>query len=204
METSTCPGPSRTSPLGVWARATGWVPFLLGLLVVAEPGSAQDVEPDPLTPEVTEAFFHALGNHFQVSLREIRIIADWDLSPDEVPVVLFLSRRAGVSPDALAGFRREGREWLAVASVFGVGPRTLHLDLPREGDLGVLEEVYRQFRSLPTRGWDRIRLGDEEIVTLVNLRVLSRELELSPLDILRTKEEAGSFALSYTLLRNPS
>jgi hypothetical protein len=149
---------------------------------------------------VQEAYFRAVGEHFAVPLQEVTIISGWDLSPDEVPVVLFLAQRAGVSPDALIGARRGGKRWREVAGRFGIDARAFHLPLPADADLGALSRVYGEFRARPAGEWSQILLEDLDVVMLVNLRALSEQTGASPERIIRAREEAGSFLACYPLL----
>ncbi len=171
---------------------------LLWALVLVTPGSsaAQRVEPG-----VREAYLRAVADHFKLPVNEVTIVADWGLEPDEVPVVLFLSGMAGVSSDALIGLRRSGRSWMDIARRFGLDAVVFHLDLPDGSPLGVLERAYGEFRSRPAGEWSQINLGDEEIVALVNMRVLSACTHVAPLRILRGREEAGSFAAAFVQIR---
>lgn len=168
---------------------------LLAAVCVGSGAHAQGVE-----PAVREAYFMAVGEYFDVPAQEVAIISEWEVSPDEVPVVLFLAQRAGVSPDALIGARRGGRPWLEVAGRFGLGPGTFHIPLPDGQDLGSLARAYGEFRRRPAGEWAQIRLEDADIVTLVNLRVLAEQTGALPLRVLRLREEAGSFLSCYPLL----
>ena len=147
-----------------------------------------------------QAYFRAVADHFGVSMDEVEVLAEWGLEPDEVPVVLFVAARAGVSPDALVGMRRAGRGWSAVARRFGLGSRVFHIVLPKEANLGLLSGAYEKFESNPVRNWDSIELEDAEIVSLVNLKVLSEQVDVPPLRVLRSREEYGSFNAGFMSL----
>ena len=152
-------------------------------------------------PGVREAYFRAVAQHFDVPLDEVVVVGDWDLDPDEVPVVLFMSRSAGVSPDALIGLRRGGMLWREVAARFGLGGRNFHLPLPEGEPLGFLARAYGEFRGHPPAEWHQIELEDAEIIALVNLRVLSEQVGVPPIRVLRSREEAGSFLAAFAMLR---
>lgn len=171
-----------------------------GLALVAAVSISSGAHAQGVDPAVREAYFRAVGGYFDVPVQEVAIIGEWELSPDEVPVVLFLAQRAGVSPDALIGARRGGRPWREVAGRFGLGPRAFHIPLPDGQDLGSLARAYGEFRGRPAGEWAQIRLEDTDIVTLVNLRVLAEETGAPPLRVLRMREEAGSFLSCYPLL----
>jgi hypothetical protein len=176
--------------------------FLRSLMLVswAVAGLSSAVQAQGGDPAVREAFFRVVGEHFSVPLQEVTIISGWELSPDEVPVVLFLAQRAGVSPDALIGARRGGRPWREVAARFGVDARAFHIPLPGDLDLGPLSRAYGEFQGRPSGEWSKILLEDQEVVGLVNLRVLSDQTGASPEGIIRARVEAGSFLACYPLL----
>ena len=173
-----------------------WMFFLLVALFAPGRAYGQDVDPG-----VMAAYFRALAEHFKVPFGEVAIVGDWDLVADEVPVVLFLSQRAGVSPDVLIGLRRSGRPWMEVASRLGLGVGSFHLPLPEDASLGSLTRAYGEFNGRPSRDWNQIDLDDPEIVALVNLRVLSEQAGVPPLQVLRSREAAGSFVAGFARLR---
>ena len=51
---------------------------------------------------------------------EVSILADWEIEADEVPVVLFVATRSGVSPEAVVALRDSGQSWGALTAR-GVG-----------------------------------------------------------------------------------
>lgn len=153
-----------------------------------------------VTPAVREAYFRAVGEHFDVPFQEVTLISEGELHPDEVPVVVFLAERAGVSPDVLVALRQEGRPWREVARRFGLDAQAFHLNLPDEAELGSLSRAYGEFRDRPVADWGGIRLEDEDIITLVNLRVLMERTGAAPARILTVKGEAGTFLASLPRL----
>jgi hypothetical protein len=179
--------------------------FLLScLLLVAVAGVFFVASAQELGAGSRQAYYRAVADHFGVSIDEVEVLAEWGLEPDEVPVVLFVSARAGVSSDALVGMRRSGRGWSAVARRFGLGSRAFHVVLPEGANLGLLSGAYEKFKSNPVRDWDSIELEDLEIVSLVNLKVLSEQVEVPPLRVLQSREEYGSFNAGFmSLLGSP-
>ncbi|MFO8175267.1 MAG: hypothetical protein R6T96_13350 [Longimicrobiales bacterium] len=157
-----------------------------------------------MDPGVRDAYFRAVGEYFQVAPEEVSIIGEWEVTPDEVPVVLFLAHRAGVSPDVLIGLRRGGRPWQEVGRRFGIQTTAFHLSLPEGAEKGRLTRAYEAFQALPAWEWQQIRLEDEEVIALVNLRVLADQTGVPPLDILEGFRKAGSFVACYPLLLEKS
>lgn len=174
-------------------------PLLLGWILAAAvcpaPATAQELDPD-----LREAYFRTVGEYFDVPLEEVTIIGRWNLSPDEVPVVLFLAHHAGVSPDALIGLRRGGQAWWDVGNRFGIQTRAFHLPLPEGADKDFLNALYDTLQARPAWDWSRVRVEDRQIIALVNLRVLAAQTGAPPLRVLGHFLEAGSFVECYARL----
>lgn len=146
---------------------------------------------------VQEAYFRAVGEFFGVPSFELDILRDWSLPPDEIPVILFVAQRAGVVPEALVALRRSGESWTRLAERYGVGAPELHVPVPDQAATGPLNSVYQRFRELPTSRWHEIRLASRDIVTLVNVRLLSQTLGIAPAEVLSRAGSTTSFVQLY-------
>jgi hypothetical protein len=131
---------------------------------------------------------------------EVAILGDWNLPPDEIPVVLFMARRAVVSPEALVALRQSGHDWTDLAKRYDIGANALHVPLSDPSSAGALSSVYRQFTSTPVAQWGGIRLTSPEIIALVNVRVLSQALGIPPDDIMRRTGSSTTFVELYAQL----
>lgn len=146
------------------------------------------------------AYFRAVARYFQLPESEIAILGDWDLPPDEIPVLLFVARRAGVSPEALVALRESGQSWTDLSERYQIGARALHVPIQDPTATGRLASLYASFRDTPVDDWGDIRLSSDDIVALVNVRVLSQSLGLSPDEIMRRTTGASSFVQVYAQL----
>lgn len=144
----------------------------------------------------TDAYFGAVAEYFMLPRSEVSILSEWRLSADEIPVVLFVARRAGVSPEAVVALRGAGRGWAELAQRYRLDATQFHVPLPETASAGALAEAYQRFRSLPAGRWKEIALADADIVGLVNLRVLSETLRRSPQEILSAPGQ-GSWVERY-------
>ena len=131
---------------------------------------------------------------------EVAILANWDLDAEEIPVVLFVARRAGVSAEALVALRESGYSWTDLSDRYGIGARALHVPVRDTSVTGRLGPLYASFRDTPVERWGDIRLSSEDIVALVNVRVLSQSLGLSPDEVMRRTGSTGSFVDLYVQL----
>lgn len=147
----------------------------------------------------TQAYFGAVAEYFVLPRSEVDILGEWRLPAEEIPVVLFLARRGGVSPEAVVALRRSGQGWAALAQRYRLGAAQFHVPLPESASAGSLEGVYQRFRSLPVSRWREVELADEDIVGLVNLRLLAETLRRPPQEIL-AEQARGSWVEIYARL----
>lgn len=148
-------------------------------------------------PATEDAYFRAVREFFSVPAIEIEILRDSKLPADEIPVVLFFAERAGVSPEALVGLRRSGSDWNTLSVRYGVGADAYHVPVPESSNAGPLAALYEAYRSTPPTQWGGIRLRAEDIVVLVNVRVLAQTLGIQPAAILEQANPATTFVELY-------
>lgn len=169
------------------------------LLGSALPAAAQE------GPAARQAYFRAVADFFQVSRDEIAILGEWNLPPDEIPVVLFVAQRAGVSPEALVALRRSGWEWGDLARRYHLDASHFHVSLPEGAPAGVLAGAYESYRGVQPDQWRTLSLSDTEIVTLVNLRLVSQTLRMPAEEVLARIRPGESFVSLYdALIHEPS
>ncbi len=150
-------------------------------------------------PDV-QFYLEAVGRFFDVGAEEVRILREWRLPAEELPVVLFVSVRAGISTDAVAANRLRGSSWSSIASTFGMPVADVHVEFGDGSPLGDLGSLYEQFASTPRSRWNTLRISDRDYVSLVNVRVLSGTLGLPPGRVLQAVEDHGGFIAAYRAL----
>jgi len=143
------------------------------------------------------AYFRAVAEFYRMPRNEISILGDGQLPPDQIPVVLFIARRAGVSPDAVLALHRSGESWVELSKRYKVDAAQLHVPLSDAASAGPLADVYARYRALPPERWGEIQLTDRDILTLVNVRVLAQTLKVSPASVLAAAGGGGSFVEVY-------
>lgn len=146
-------------------------------------------------------YLTAVAEHFQVPASEVGILAQSRISAPEIPVVLFVSARAGASPDALLALRRGGRSWSEISSRYGLHAGTFHVDLGGAAPAGALAAAYEAYGSRDPSGWPAISLSDEAIVALVHIRFLSAYLSQPAGRVARVVATSGPGAPALTALR---
>jgi transposase-like protein len=171
-----------------------------GLLVLATAAWGPTAAKPQENP-AQRAYFRAVAGFFQVPETEIAILAHGgDIAADEIPVVLFVARRGGVSAEAVAALRESGRSWTELAQRFGVGANALHVTLRDPASAGMLSSAYQRYATTPMERWPAMGLESSEIVALVNVRVLAQALAIEPDAIARRSGTTPSFVELYTQL----
>lgn len=128
-------------------------------------------------------YFRSVARYFSLPASEVAILAEWKIAPEEVPVVLFVARRSGVSPEAVVALRDSGLSWATLTGRYRVTPSSLHVPIRDDAAAGMLTTAYGHFRSTPVNQWNSVPLEDHEIVGLVNVRVISQVLGHSAEDV---------------------
>lgn len=167
-------------------RSIRWL-ILAATLLVVRPSwvGAQVVASD------MDDYYRAVSDYFEVGLDEVHIISEWRVAPEDIPVVFFLSRRAGISPDATAAERARGSSWLGLMRRYGVRVATVHVPFAAGAALGSLTELYARMDATPRGTWNRLDLSDAEVITLVNARMLSSALGVPPAVVVQVADSVG-------------
>ena len=123
------------------------------------------------------SFYFAVGNYYQVPEREVVVVQQQALPPDEVPVVFYVAERARVAPAVVVDLRRHGLSWADIAFHFRLDP-----------------DIY-YFRGGPPYGkaygyWKKHPPRDVEVIDAVNVHFLSEYHRVAP-DVVWTERSHG-------------
>lgn len=158
-------------------RFTG-TPVLSGILLCLAAPAGLEAQRGGGGNSDEAAFLRTVAEHFSMPQSEVRVLARWSLQAREIPVVLRLAKRVGVSPDVVVAQRQHGESWMDIARGYSVHAGDFHV--PIGGSAGFLNGAYERFNARPASERRDISLSDAEVVGLVNLRFLSRALKVRP------------------------
>lgn len=145
-------------------------------------------------------YFRAVAAFFSLPANEVAILGEWEIDREEIAVVLFVARRAGVSPEALVALRSSGQSWSALVERYRVTPSALHVPIRDDAPAGRLDAVYDEFRNTPVSEWRGILLEDDDIISLVNVRIISQALAVPPEAVVVRTDSVSSFVQLFALL----
>ena len=127
------------------------------------------------------SFYFAIGNYYQVPEREVVVVRERALPPDEVPVVFYVARQCRVEPTVIVDLRRRGMSWADISFRFHQTP-----------------DIY-YFRGGPPYGrahgyWKNHPPRDAEVVEAVNVHFLSEYHHVSPDMIREERSRRANYA----------
>jgi len=142
-------------------------------------------------------FSFAVGNYYRVPEREVIVIRERRVPDYEIPVVLFLARRAHVAPATIVDMRLSGKRWMDIVVRYGLSPEAFYVPLaiqpgPPYG------KAYGHYKKKKHDQWRTIVLDDDDIVNFVNLRFLSDYHHRSAEDIVRLRGGGSDFVAIHT------
>jgi len=140
------------------------------------------------TGDVLGAFFTAALNHFGSREQDIYSIYDRGLSEREIPVALYLARQTGVSPMEIADLRASGYSWSDITYRYGLNSEVFYVPLSGN-NYGSYASYYRQ----PRTRWSNLRLDDNAVIDLVNLRFMSDYYRTEPDRIVQLRSSGQDF-----------
>lgn len=139
-----------------------------------------------------KSFYLAIGEHYNVPEKEVVVVREQKIPDDELPVVFFIAGRAGVRPKAIIDLRLSGLSWMEISLHFKLHADIYYIDVP--GNYGPpYGKALGHFKNRKRHQWREIRLGDPEIIDLVNLRFISDHYGWSPAEVIKMREKGQSF-----------
>lgn len=137
--------------------------------------------------------FHlAIGDFYRVPEQEVIIVRQRNIPDDELPVVFFIAQRARVRPEAIVDMRLKGDSWMDITLHFGLGPDIFYIPV-KEVSGPPYGKAYGYYNNRPRKEWKQIRLDDDDIVNLVNLRFMSKHYGYAPENVMRFRSNGEDF-----------
>ncbi len=143
--------------------------------------------------EGINGFHVSIGNYYHVPERQVVVIHERGIPDEELPVVLFLSRHAMVSPDVVIGLRARGWSWYDITLHLGLTPQIYYVPIVVHRDGPPYGHAYGHYKKHPRERWAKVKFSDAEIVNQVNLDFISKRYGYDPARVMRMREMGTSF-----------
>jgi len=143
--------------------------------------------------EALSGFFLAVGDHYRISQTEVLIIRKRGMPAYEIPVVLFIAKRAHIAPEIVADFRLRDNTWLYTTLRFGLGPEIFYVPVGVVVKDSLYGKVCGYYKHKPKKEWKTIVLSDDDIINLVNLKLMSEHYGCPPEKIIKMRSGGKEF-----------
>jgi hypothetical protein len=157
-------------------------------LLFIKPGFAQtDINAGiSIGPEGLKSFYFSISDYYQVPEPEVVKIRERKILEEELPVVFFIASKAGVKPEVIIDLRLGGSSWYDISVKYGIYADIYYV--PLKLDPGPpYRKAYGYYKNKHRKKWKNIRLADEDIINLVNLRFISEYYSYRPEEIVKMR-----------------
>jgi hypothetical protein len=154
----------------------------------------KDFQPDNT---LEEDYYASVGDYFGMETGKVLDIGE-KIPAEEVPVALFVVSNAvdqgkKIKLEDVISLRNSKKSWMDITLKYGLSADIYFFPVESYVQAKPFGKAYRKFFDEPRKKWKNIRLDDDDIVNLVNLRFLSRYYELTPAEVLRMCEAEPKF-----------
>jgi hypothetical protein len=169
------------------------IKFSLSLFILSATAFAQNVSTGiSIADGQLKNFYLSIGNFYRVPESQVVSFRNrYPIHDEELPVVFFLAERAHKDPQAIIDLRTRRRmSWLDITLHFGLTPEIYYVPLTRVGPpYGNAYGHYKQHKN----DYKRVKLVDDEVVNLVNLRFMSDYHHVAPETIMDSRGRGENF-----------
>jgi hypothetical protein len=169
--------------------------LLFGLFFIIPSFAQTDVNAGvSFGPEGLKSFYFSISEYYHVPEKEVVVIEERRIPEEELPVVFFIAGRAGVQPGVIVDMRLGGSSWYDISIKYGIFPDVYYV--PLDIDPGPpYGRAYGYYKKKPKREWKTIRLTDDDIINLVNLRFISEHYSYKPEKVISMRRDGKHYVV---------
>ena len=147
--------------------------------------------------EGLRGFYLAVGDYYKVPEREIVVIKERRIPPEETPVVLIIAAQARVTPSAVIDLRLAGKSWMDISIHLRLSPEIFYVPVKVAVAGPPYGKAYGYFKNKPKKEWNKIILTDAEIINFINLKFISEHYKHEPEKVIRMRQKGTSFVMIH-------
>lgn len=172
--------------------------ILIALSLASAAGSARaqvDVGIS-LGEEGLRGFYLGVGEYYRVPQREVIVIRERHIPPEEIPVVFLIAQRARVAPASVVDLRLRGSSWLDITIHYGLSPEIYYVHIPPTVRVGPpYGKAYGHYKKKPKKEWKTIVLDDHDVINLVNLKFVSEHYKRPAAEVIQLRSKGKDFVV---------
>lgn len=139
-----------------------------------------------------ESFHLAACTHYGFKTETVAVFHKHRIPDDHVPVVYYIAHRAEVSPDVVIGLRMGGKSWWEISAHFGLSAEVFYVPVARRPG-PPYGKAWGHFKNGKRTNWAAVRLSDDDVVTLVNVRFLAAHHGCTPDEVIEMRQKGTGF-----------
>lgn len=140
-----------------------------------------------------KSFHLAIGEHYGVKEKEVIVVRERKIPDEDLPVVFFLAKHAGVTHDVIVRLRLGGSSWMQIATSYSLGADLFYVDFDRDPG-PPYGKAWGRYKKHKRSEWHKVRLVDADIINLVNLKFAVAHYGCSPYDVVKMRAKGNGFA----------
>jgi hypothetical protein len=186
-------------------KPAGMIVFLMGISLIGMLGLAEAGSNLYSVTEEAEVrdFYTAVSEYYRIPEREIMVVHEQHVSDEEIPVLLFIARKARVPYAGVLNLRMNGKSWMEITRYYRLDPDIYRFQVKKAARRNY-GRGFGFYRNHGESDWKGEQLGDDEIVNLVNLRFMTRRYGYAPERIMRMRYYGRDFvSIHYEISANP-
>ncbi|MCX7771123.1 MAG: hypothetical protein N2202_08605 [Proteobacteria bacterium] len=138
-------------------------------------------------------FAFSISNFYRVPEREVIVIRERGIPEEELPVVFFIAKKAKVKPATIIDLRLRGMSWMDISLKFGLTADVFYVPVKVVEVGPPFGKAYGHYKKYPKHKWKEIRLDDDDIVNLVNVKFMSEYHGVEPEIIISEKSHGKRY-----------
>jgi len=144
--------------------------------------------------DISVQFYKDIASYFETEFDNVSKINELEVADDELAVVFFIAQKGTTSPERITETRKRGDSWYEICKSRGVTQKEIYVLVMSATNSKVYEPIFEKFKSAPEDKWNQLLLTDEDIINLVNLRVISSRHDYSMFEIMAMRDHGKGFA----------
>ena len=139
-----------------------------------------------------KSFHLAIGEHYGVKEKEVIVVRERRIPEEDLPVVFFLAKHAGVTSSVIVKLRLKGNSWTQIAAQFGLSAELFYVKF--NGNPGPpYGKAWGHYKKHKRADWHKVKLVDADIINLVNLKFAVAHYGYTPNDVVKMRAKGGGF-----------
>jgi hypothetical protein len=165
------------------------------LAVVPTARAVEDIKIGGVTikGEDAQKFYNIVGDYFGLKQDQLAVAQKLGLSPEEMPVAIMIAQKAHVDPAAVIAQRLAGKSWLEITRNYKLSPEIFYAPVKEPPSGPPYGHAYGYYKNKDKQDWNKVELKDDEVVNLVNLKVISEHYECAPEEVMKMRSSGRNF-----------